>query len=69
METAHRRRDVARTNETNYANRIEQVQIELIYLRWNTLAWNFESRELETKYNETPTQASRCHTDEQNKLH
>ena len=38
METAHRRRDIARTNETNYANRIEQVQIELIYLRWDTLA-------------------------------
>ena len=38
METAHRRRDIARTNETNYANRIEQAQIELIHLRWNTLA-------------------------------
>ena len=38
METAHGRRDVTRTNETNYANRIEQVQIELIHLRWNTLA-------------------------------
>ena len=25
METAHRRRDVTRTNKTNYANRTEQV--------------------------------------------
>ena len=38
METAHRRRDVTRTNKTNYANRTEQVQTELIYLRWNILA-------------------------------
>ena len=32
METAHKRRDVTRTNKTNYANRTEQVQTELIYL-------------------------------------
>ena len=37
MEIAHKRRDITRTNKTDYTNRTGHVQTELIYLRWDAL--------------------------------